>query len=210
MNTGLASDTLVYDAERIAYWQNDGLHRYDADMPAPDFDFMGLLVRWLNRWLDSLDPSGKLSVYADWIGVGLFVLLLLAVVWLFFRKRSGLLIRSSRNVRPDVTEENIHHLDFEAEQNRALSAGDYRKAICLLYLRQLKQFSDAGLVVWQPCKTPSQYLRELSDDRKCDAFRQLTRIFLQVRYGNFEATAPLYHEAVQYYQPVEPKEGGAL
>ena len=45
--------------------------------------------------------------------------------------------------------------------------------------------SDNNLINWQIYKTPTQYAREYTDA----VFRDLTNVFLRVRYGNFDATA---------------------
>lgn len=44
--------------------------------------------------------------------------------------------------------------------------------------------SDHQLIDWQPFKTPTQYAHEW----KNRDFRQITNLFIRVRYGGFEAT----------------------
>ena len=79
---------------------------------------------------------------------------------------------------------------------------DCREAVRLLYFQTLKQLSDAGRIEWQPYKTPTQYLYEV----RLPAFRQLTNHFLQVRYGNFEATEELFRTMRALQEEIE--EGG--
>ena len=53
-----------------------------------------------------------------------------------------------------------------------------------------------------PQKTPTQYIRECDNDD----FRQLTNLFLRVRYGNFEATPSMYDSVVGLQSSVIQKE----
>ncbi|HEY0245357.1 MAG TPA: hypothetical protein VGC01_07320, partial [Mucilaginibacter sp.] len=46
--------------------------------------------------------------------------------------------------------EDIHGVNFDEEIEKAVSQHNYRLAVRLLYLKSLKQLSDAGLINWQP------------------------------------------------------------
>ncbi|MDE6807867.1 MAG: DUF4129 domain-containing protein, partial [Prevotella sp.] len=45
-------------------------------------------------------------------------------------------------------------------------------------------------IEWHPSKTPTQYMRQVG----LPAFSQLTNIFVQVRYGNFDASEVLFRQ----------------
>ena len=114
-------------------------------------------------------------------------------------------MRSSKNKLPyEVEEDTIYGVDFSGGIADALSRSDYREAVRLLYLQTLKRLSDAARIEWQPYKTPTQYLYEV----RLPAFRQLTNHFLQVRYGNFEATEELFREMQALQEEIE--KGGAV
>jgi hypothetical protein len=53
-----------------------------------------------------------------------------------------------------------------------------------------------------PQKTPNQYILEYNKDD----FRQLTTLFLRVRYGNFEATPSMYDSVVLLQSSIIEKE----
>jgi hypothetical protein len=55
----------------------------------------------------------------------------------------------------------------------------------LLYLRCLKQLSDAKLISWQIDKTNATYLFELDDTGQRQKFGLLTRQFEYIWYGDF-------------------------
>ena len=50
--------------------------------------------------------------------------------------------------------------------------------------------SRPGNFEWQASKTPSQYVRQMN----MPAFTKLSRHFINVRYGNFEATSEVYNQ----------------
>ncbi len=97
-----------------------------------------------------------------------------------FRRKS-----LSANLPYSESLENIHEIDFDAEIEKAVSQHNYRLAVRMLYLKCLKQLSDATLIKWQPEKTNSAYINELNDVVKRTAFKLLTRQFEYVWYGEF-------------------------
>ncbi|WP_162618508.1 DUF4129 domain-containing protein [Pedobacter yulinensis] len=97
-----------------------------------------------------------------------------------FAKRSG------RSTMPyDVLNEDIHQIDYENEIGRLVGEGKYRLAVRLLYLRSLKRLTDASLISWEPAKTNSVYLNELTDPALNRPFRSLTKQFDYIWYGDF-------------------------
>lgn len=81
--------------------------------------------------------------------------------------------------------ENIHDINFDGEIENAITNRNYRLAVRLLYLRCLKQLSDAQLIHWQIDKTNTIYLTELADTKYRQLFGVLTSQFEYVWYGDF-------------------------
>jgi len=81
--------------------------------------------------------------------------------------------------------ENIHEINFDDEVERAINSRNYRLAIRLLYLRSLKQLSDAQLIHWKLEKTNAAYINELTNDELRRSFALLTRQFEYAWYGDF-------------------------
>ena len=81
--------------------------------------------------------------------------------------------------------ENIHDINFDGEIERAVSQHNYRLAVRMLYLKCLKQLSDANLIKWQIDKTNSAYIDELANAHQRQLFRSLTLQFEYVWYGEF-------------------------
>jgi hypothetical protein len=89
--------------------------------------------------------------------------------------------------------EDINTIDFDTEIEKAVAAHNYRFAVRLLYLKCLKQLSDAGVIAWEIDKTNSQYLYELKNDEQRSAFGLLTRQFEYVWYGEFSINDAVYN-----------------
>lgn len=88
--------------------------------------------------------------------------------------------------------EDINTIDFDAEIESAVSKHNYRFAVRLLYLKSLKQLSQAELIAWQIDKTNSTYINELVNEEQRTAFKLLTRQFEYVWYGDFLIDQPVY------------------
>jgi hypothetical protein len=91
-----------------------------------------------------------------------------------------------------VEEENIHEIDFDKDIRDAEKDGDYRRAIRLLFLKVLKNLSDAELIYWDPNKTNHQYLYELKGTNIYSPFVQCVNIFDRVWYGEWEIDQTYY------------------
>ena len=109
------------------------------------------------------------------------ILLLIGIDFLklFKKKQAGIEIPYAESL------ENIHQINFDEAIDNAISVKDYRLAVRLLYLRSLKQLSDAGLINWKIEKTNSAYLNELKDEEQRRRFSIVTRQFEYVWYGDF-------------------------
>jgi hypothetical protein len=96
--------------------------------------------------------------------------------------------------------ENIHDINFDGEIEKAVTQHNYRLAVRLLYLRCLKQLSDAELIKWQIDKTNSAYINELSNQEQRKVFKTLTLQFEYVWYGEFAIDAPVFKNINTLFQ----------
>lgn len=183
------ADTLVCDTAKIALWQSDPAYDYNRELITTEINIFEWISNQFGGLLRRIFGTRFAEEYSGLILICIAILILLLIVWLVYRKRPELFMRSSKNALPyTVEEDTIYGVDFPGGIADALSRQDYREAVRLLYLQTLKQLSDAERIDWQLYKTPTQYLNEV----KLPAFRQLTNHFLRVRYGNFEATEELF------------------
>jgi len=92
------------------------------------------------------------------------------------------------NIPYKIEDENVYTISFNEAIQQALQNGNYRLAIRLLYLQNLKTLSDKNLIIWQPNKTDADYLREISKPGLKQSFKNITDIFEYAWYGNLVVT----------------------
>ena len=85
----------------------------------------------------------------------------------------------------EVISEEIDPVDLMELINQARAAGNYKTAIRLWYLFLVKSLSNKKLIVWKKDKTNVQYLRELEDAEVKIAFKEITRLYEYVWFGDF-------------------------
>jgi hypothetical protein len=159
-----------------------------------EYSWFEMIAREFNRLLNSVFSGRFEEKYTTPVMIALFLMALFAVLFFLYRKRPELFMRARKTppLAYTVEEENIHRIDFEKEISTALDSGNYRLAIRLTYLQTLRILSDNKLIDWQIHKTATEYLYEIKNSDVKPPFRELTRHFLQIRYGNYSASPGLY------------------
>jgi hypothetical protein len=199
-------DTLCCDTAQIHAWQSDAAYDYQRELVNWHPSLWDWVIMYLNGLLSSIFGSETANAITRPVLIGLGVALLLFVVWFVYRTRPELFMRNKRSAIATVNEENIYGIDFESVIREALADSDYRQAVRYVYLQTLRYLSDHTLINWMPQKTPTQYVGEYSSDE----FRQLTRHFLRIRYGNFQATSATYDEVCRLQSSIIPKEEASV
>jgi len=146
------------------------------------FDFLNFKQHPNARIIDIILTFLKYLVIILGISAIIFFILKMAGIDMF-----GLFRNKSKKADLPYSEslENIHEIDFDSEIEKAVNQHNYRLAVRLLYLKSLKQLSDASLIDWQPDKTNSAYIDELNNPEQQGTFRTLTHQFEYVWYGEF-------------------------
>ena len=193
------ADTLVIDSAQIVQWQAQPDFDYNRELAAGGMSFTDWLLLQLNHLLGDLFHVTWQSNYTWWLLTAVGAVAGGIAGWYVWHYHPGLFQRQG-TIAPTAeaaAEDTIYGIDFDAAISRALGREDYREAVRMVYLQVLKALSDRHAIDWQPFKTPSQYVGEMSSHTASEAFRQLTRHFLLVRYGNFPATQQLYEQVNQ-------------
>jgi hypothetical protein len=86
-----------------------------------------------------------------------------------------------------IEEENIHAIPFDEAIQNALQNSNYRLAVRLLYLQNLKTLTDKNLIKWQANKTNKDYLLELNPALQ-QSFKYITNVFEYAWYGHLTIT----------------------
>ena len=179
-------------------FRDDPDFAYDRQ-PPPSESWWARLKRWLREKLFAPLNNPGVSRLADWVfwilaGLGL----LYAVLKLLRMEPRGLFYGRSDRGRPGFSEiEDIQAVDFDRLTEEATAAGDFRRAVRLLYLRTLKALADRELIAWQAEKTNREYLRELGE-RQADLtapFSRLTYLFEHIWYGDFSIDKEAFERA---------------
>ncbi|MDR1408244.1 MAG: DUF4129 domain-containing protein [Tannerella sp.] len=188
------ADTIVYDAAKIAGYQSDSRFDYNGRLGITEFNLFEKFFQWLSDLIGRILRTSQADMITTWFLTAFFIMVLLLVIYFVYRKRPELFLREKKlkALRYEVEEENIYGIDFDRELKTALSAGDFKAAIRLLYLQTLRLIADRQWIDWQIYKTPTEYTCELKPTALKPTFRMLTNHFLQVRYGNFAATREVY------------------
>lgn len=163
--------------------------------------------RWFWNWLNHLFDFGPKKnaqighfVWAVFFKYLFIVLGIAAVVFLVLRLTGvdmlNIFRRKVTSAPIPYSEffEDINAISFDREIENAVSSANYRLAVRLLYLKCLKQLSDAGLINWEINKTNTAYIHELKDENRRSAFSRLTRQFEYVWYGEFMINEPVYSD----------------
>jgi len=205
-----------FDANAISRFKKDPQYNYTDYSGAGETSFLERLWRWIIEHLFGWTRHAKLGDGFNgsflWVLKYLFYAILVAFVVFVVIKSFGLDLirlfrRRSRKIPESYAEliENIHAIEFDDELEKAISHGNYRLAVRLLYLRCLKQLSDLQLIDWQIDKTNSAYVNELADPAQKQIFRVITRQFEYVWYGNFDIDKQAFVSISNIFQDFKQK-----
>ena len=198
----MPADTLQLDKELLTALQSDSQYNYDSEIAGGGESLLEWLRRTIMEWLsDQFDVVLGEDV-VNYILIGIGVLVVLFLVFLYWRLRPKLFMRGEKEdeLPYDVQEDTIYGVNFEADIAKALREKDYRQAVRLIYLQTLLHLQNAEVIDWQPSKTPVQYMRQVNNP----AFTTMSHHFIRVRYGNFEATNELIDEMQKLQAALSP------
>ncbi len=194
----------TFDSKKIERYQNNP--KYDYEVRESWLKAMWKrFLEWLSRQFGEnvgrfAGKTGGGDVLNAIIAVLAVVLLIFGLSKVKFRSwvtGKGAVVEQEYTVE----EENIHEIEFDKDIRDAENDEDYRRAIRLLFLKGLKQLSDAELIYWDPNKTNYQYLYELKGTSIYTQFVKCVNIFELVWYGErkidqayYLSNKPLFEE----------------
>ncbi|MFZ6051991.1 DUF4129 domain-containing protein [Halocola ammonii] len=130
------------------------------------------------------------------LSISLIVILLTFVLVRLLGNRIGFgkLKEKKLSFTLEDVEENLEESDLERFKREALDKKDFKTAIRILYLMILKDLSIQNKIAWKREKTNSQYVREMRGNEGFKEFRDLTRSFEYVWYGEMPFSATDYQK----------------
>ena len=150
-----------------------------------------------NQNANTISPSDNSRNSSSAFWAGFFQILFIVVVVLvivavlinmlgagnIFAPRSRKFSTNDTNFSIEKIENNIHETDLERYIREAVREGNYAIAIRLYYLAIIKELSLSKMIKWKRDKTNRTYLSEIRSTNLFQPFREVTRIFERVWYG---------------------------
>ena len=100
-----------------------------------------------------------------------------------FAPRSRKISKSFNNFSIEKIENNIHETDLDRFIRKAVEEKKFVLAIRLYYLAIIKELSLSKMIKWKRDKTNRNYLNEIRSTSLFNPFKEVTRIFERVWYG---------------------------
>lgn len=174
-----------FDKDSISSYKEQKEFQYD-EIGQQQLSWWDKFWRWFWSLIGSLIQGATSNLISRYIFIGLGVALILYIVIKTIGTENIFRKKSKETILPyDVITENIHEIDYEQELQRLVAERKFRLAVRLLYLRALKQLSDAEIINWQPDKTNYNYLMEIDKPELRNDFSKLTLQFDYIWYGDF-------------------------
>ncbi|WP_323788635.1 DUF4129 domain-containing protein [Psychroserpens sp.] len=179
-------------------YKNDDAFNYIEVEPEENF-----LARAFNRFISWLSNIIREIVEAIF-GVGeaqgllyfifyilpylILAILIFLLIRFFLKVNSRTLITGQKEkagFQFTEDEQIIKNEDINALINNAIQQKNYRLAIRYYYLQSLKHLTEKQVIIWQQEKTNEDYITEIASDSIKSSFKNITRIYDYVWYGEF-------------------------
>ena len=137
---------------------------------------------------DSIADSPAFQLILWIIIIGCFA----AGIILYLSNSNVRLFRRSRNISDTEMEEetdDIFGINYQKEIEKATAAGNFRLAIRLMFLRQLKKLSERNIIQYTHDRTNFDYLLQMRSSNLYGDFFRLTRNYEYSWYGQFDIDA---------------------
>lgn len=187
--------------EALKDFRDDSDFNYSGNNPGQEESWWGRFKRWIAELLlGSVGGSSSLLNTLLWIALALALLFTIISIT-GVRKMFG---SAGKSLVSGIEElgEDIHAMDFNRLIDEALAAGDYRRAVRLHYLKNLKELTDRNLIDWRIDKTNYEYLAELRGKPIAEPFREATVAFEYAWYGDVKLTHHLFERLCQRFKKV--------
>ncbi len=186
--------------QRDIYTSDD--YVYDRRVKEEGSNWFTDFLKWLAEQfrfnptpVDLPEGSGKMGqIFILILAVVLLVLLVLLLtktnIRSVFRKKK--IKEEADTGDSEITDVNIHGVDFKTRITEAVRIGDYRTAVRLHFLSILKQLSDKEKINWRIDKTNHDYYLELSGSEYQQEFFETAFMYEYVWYGDFKISEGEY------------------
>ena len=162
--------------------------------PPPDF----------NPSFDWNSATEALGYFAQALAVIAAIAAIAFGIWRMLEApRNKQIARDGVEITLDNLDDYLHESDLDRFLREALAQNNYPLAVRLYYLQIIKSLSEKSAIKWSREKTNRDYLREMRGHPAAEQFREATRIYERVWYGNQSLSAG-------EFAALEPKMKGVL
>ena len=158
--------------------------------------FFDWLQNFLQEFWEAIFGVGTASGFIYFVFRILPYILLGFLLFLLIRfflkvNSNNLRLKAKENGSVTLTEEEqiIQNEDIPALIKEAIQQQNYRLAIRYYYLLSLKHLTESDRITWQPQKTNDDYINEIEKDDLKISFKNITKIYDYVWYGEFAVDA---------------------
>jgi hypothetical protein len=188
------------DSVAVRELQRDPAFDYNVDPKGESL--WGRFIDWLLSLFEIKRGTPAAAFWGEYFWYILFVVIVGIVLYLIFKNEiRALFYRSHKltSAKLEVLNEDINLYDFDTAIREAEEKGNYRYAVRLSYLKNLKALNDRGLIQWSQEKTNSDYFSELAGIPLQRVFGQCTYIFNWIWYGDFPVGSTEYRDAANVF-----------
>ncbi|GEM_PF-585590 len=193
-----------FDEVKLSDYRQDRSFQYELPTPETEGPFQRFW-RGVQEWFANLIGSGTTAAVFDiFIRVLIVVIFIYLIIKIFGIEVTTVFKPSKAQKLPyQVSEEQLHSIDFETEIADAIKEKQWRFVVRLSYLHALKLLADAEWLTVKKGKTNRDYLYELSGKDVEQDFERLSFIFDYTWYGHFEANDGIVAEAQEHLSKIK-------
>lgn len=197
------AESRIPSSDIIKEYANDRRFSYIKKAPSPEPEHVDNSP---NPFLMSLGRFIRFiftSPVVRWILIAIVAIL---VIWLIAKRGKvnmfAMLRKSKKEAKQSEDLEDIEDdldVNFDKLIKSAIEQQNYRLAIRLHFLKNLKILSDKDLIKWNKKKTNNNYINEIANAELRKDYTQNARIFDYVWYGEFAIDETNYNVIFQQY-----------
>lgn len=107
----------------------------------------------------------------------------------------------------NLLDEHMGTADWDALLKKAVAENDLQQAVRYSYMWLLQMLQDSQLITYRDDKTNYEYSRELEHTAYKQSFRQISRQYEYVIYGNFRISATTYNDYISLFNNIKQQLG---
>ena len=196
-----------FDQSQLDSFKNDENFNYNIQEDNSIFnnikDFLKRTALLILGWLvGKQNAFSALETVVTVLPYIVLIILIVLIVFFFLKiKINKLKVDTTEKADVILTEEAeiIKNADISSLIKLAIQQNNYRLGIRYYYLLILQQLEQKELIYWEQQKTNEDYIQEIEEKTIVVQFKELTRLYDFVWYGNFEINELEFSKAVSEF-----------